>query len=84
MTDREKVIKGLECCGRTEADLWDEVFCSQCPYNTTEKGCAHRLMADALALIWEQNEIDVTIEPCKSCQEWECDGCDWLMRMKGR
>lgn len=39
---------------------------------------------DALALLLEQNETDVAIDPCKSCQEWECDGCEWLEHTKGR
>ena len=53
MTDREKVIRGLKCCGRwTEAGIWNEVFCSQCPYDSPEIGCAHILAADALSLLW--------------------------------
>ena len=32
---------------------------------------------DTLALLREH-------DPCKDCQEWDCDGCEWLKRTKGR
>lgn len=58
LPDREKVIRGLECCGRWTGDaLWDEVRCSQCPYDSTEIGCGHRLTADTLALLREQEPV---------------------------
>ena len=28
----------------------------------------------AIAFLREQ---DAAIDPCKSCQEWECDGCEY-------
>ena len=52
MPDREKVIKGLECCTSGE-------FClSDCPYfkevAMTDGRCITALQADALALLKEQ------------------------------
>ena len=47
MTDREKVIKGLECCGET-------MTCNQCPYDSEMGGCFRNLKADALNLLKEQ------------------------------
>lgn len=54
MPDREKVIKGLECCSAMSGDE-----CRKCPYNdeclNTDPpiGTAH-LAANALALLKEQ------------------------------
>lgn len=49
--DREKIIKGLECC--TE---WDS--CNKCPYETSNEydiaECTLSLHTDALALLKEQ------------------------------
>lgn len=48
MTDREKVIKGLECCNAG-------TMCDECDYHISQF-CLHELKADALALIREQQE----------------------------
>lgn len=80
MTDREKVMQWLKICANGCED--------GCPYEyknlVYRVECKADLMSDALELLKEQNETDAAVDPCKSCQEWECDGCDWLMRMKGR
>ena len=47
MTDREKAIKGLECCGET-------MNCNECPYDSEIGGCFTNLKADALNLLKEQ------------------------------
>ena len=49
MIDREKVIKGLECCIKRDPD--DKMRCGECPY---EGACLNRLKADALALLKAQ------------------------------
>lgn len=57
MTDwekREKVIKGLECCGFTEGE--GMVNCDNCPYDG--KACFTRLKTDDLALIKAQEHAD--------------------------
>ena len=55
MTDRDKVIKGLECCAAYEYK------CNDCPYQDdggAEDDCySDELYADALALLKAQNEI---------------------------
>lgn len=44
MTDREKVVKGFECCR--------DGFCNLCPYdNITDESCRQKLEDDALALL---------------------------------
>ena len=51
MTDREKVIKGLECCSK--GDCAD---CDNCTYHgiQTDVPCESTLMRDALALLKAQ------------------------------
>ena len=51
MTDREKVIKGLNCCTHT-----DGAECPNCPY-WQDDDCVEALNADALALMKEQEKI---------------------------
>lgn len=52
--NREKVIKGLECC------ITGEVCISDCPYfkevPMTDGRCITALQADALALLKEETE----------------------------
>lgn len=56
MPDREKVIKGLECCSNLDD------ACVNCPYDYSgdggEASCLRgQLMPDAIALLKEQEEI---------------------------
>ena len=82
MPDREKVLQGLECCIRK---LEGQRVCDECPYDEDFNclGCSD-VLRQAIALLRDQNETDTTIDPCKSCQEWECNGCEWLKRTEGR
>lgn len=78
MPDREKVIKGLECCCAMSGN-----DCRKCPYGNECRdtdlpyGMPH-LAADALALLKEQPEI----VRCKDCKyayltsDGECKYCD--------
>ena len=55
MSDREKVIKGLECCILHDPD--DHCRCAECTYNIHEisnSPCANGLKWDALELLKEQ------------------------------
>ena len=47
MPDREKVVKGLECCTRTTS------YCGDCPYRPDGVKCDKQLMTDAARLIRE-------------------------------
>jgi hypothetical protein len=62
--DREKVIKGLECC------LTFDSPCGDCPYYTYEDiqelDCERNLRHDALSLLKEQ-KADVM---CADCRWW--------------
>jgi hypothetical protein len=50
MDDREKVIKGIECCGVT-------MNCRECPYDSEMGKCFRNLKADALKLLKEIDQI---------------------------
>ena len=54
MPDREKVMRGLECCSRQRGG---PELCEQCPYfNEPFPPCSNTLLHDALALLREQEE----------------------------
>ena len=85
MPDREKVIKGLECC--RDLDLTDMGCPDACPYydDSNECGCClyTPLMNDAIALLREQEPIAPTETEdgdmlCGNCGEtvgWEELSC---------
>lgn len=60
-TDREKVIKGLECCVRYMGE------CEECPYDEGRGncGCGKQLYADALVLLKLQGPRVMTFEEAK-------------------
>ena len=64
MTDREKVIKGLECCGFDHCEPID------CPYYVEKNNCENMLMRDALALLKAQEPRVLTLE--EALGEDEC------------
>lgn len=53
MTDREKVIRGLEACAHNMRLMQ----CVDCPYYTDKARCITTLMRDALALLKEQETM---------------------------
>ena len=61
--DGEKVCKGLECCILRDPD--DHRRCGECPYNPhsiSNEPCTNGLMANALALIRQQQERIAELE----------------------
>ena len=56
--DREKVIRGLECCYNNN--------CGACPYSAIKK-CQHKLHSDALALLREQEARVMTWDELMMC-----------------
>ena len=54
MTNREKVIRGLECHSEPHFGL-DECFCETCPYD--ELTCGLDVPADALKLLKAQEPV---------------------------
>lgn len=76
MPDREKVIKGLECCIKESDSLYSNP-CKGCPYEGKE--CIDRLKADALALLKEQEAVEPTLireGRNKYYNDYVCPGCD--------
>ena len=69
----EKVVRGLECCIVRDPDA--KRNCVECPYNhegiITNAPCANGLMADALALLREQEPRVMTLE------ELQAIGTQW-------
>ena len=62
MTDREKVIKGLECCIEISVMCWDN---PKCPYNGYND-CMSIMTRDALALLKAQEPRVMTLKEAKS------------------
>jgi len=58
MADRDKVIRGLECCNHTGREAY-RGGCSRCPYHDPSniEDCRARMDRDALELL-----VDDTIE----------------------
>lgn len=55
MVDREKIIKGLECCA-TNRLRREDCEAINCTYLDLEgRGCIHQLIRDALALLKAQD-----------------------------
>ena len=70
MTDREKVINGLECCNVQNDDF--PPLCEECPYRDDKIGSCeyyHDILSDALTLLKAQSEI----VHCKDCEEFATD-----------
>ena len=69
--DREKVIKGLECCtAELGTNQHQDDFCAVCPYKDKDPEswyCFHKidLMRDALALLKAQEPRVMTLEEVK-------------------
>lgn len=59
MTDRERTIKWLECCGGYNDEL-EHIGCtSECPYWESEDCCnSSKPFQDALALLEEQMKLE--------------------------
>lgn len=69
MTDREKVIRGLECCLPTGLVKSGDA-CNQCPYGSLDKRhsdgyCIRKIMEDALELLKEQEPVAHAAWLCK-------------------
>ena len=67
MADREKVIKGLECCSDVGGKHCYE---GKCPYASMSEPCREQLVRDALALLKEQEARELTIDEWR---EWKAN-----------
>ena len=67
MTDREKVVKGLECC-MINPDMCDRTNCPYAGKSDESDYCDTKLIKDALALLKAQEPRVMTLEEVKSCE----------------
>lgn len=81
MPDREKVIKGLQCCNYYG-------FHEDCPYDKKDPNeeqdttCMMDLMRDALALLKEQDAVEprpAILDIYKSAKLYHCGICSELI-----
>ena len=76
MIDRDKVIKGMECCLDYDPD---NITCPECPYDdsyklyTTTRWCIGQLIEDALSLLREQEPQKPHY--CEADDSWSCGNC---------
>ena len=80
--DRDKVIKGLECCVKESEGYIEQ--CGECPYGAN-CGCIDRLLADTITLLKEQDKKveqlnryingfsrdAMPVVRCEDCKHWE-------------
>lgn len=70
MTEREKVIKGLECCSDAVLECGEN-----CPYWNIEN-CQSSMQDDALALLKAQEPIEPYTERDGRTTFFLCGGCN--------
>ena len=67
MTERENIIKGLECCATNRLHR-EDCEAMDCVYLYLEgHGCIHQLIRDALVLLKAQEPV----VHCKDCMYWK-------------
>ena len=72
MADREKVIKGLECCSDTEYDC---ALQNDCPYGRNYgEECMLELKKDVLELLKEQEPVAPYMD-YDGQDVWRCGSC---------
>lgn len=82
--DREKVIKGLQCCQNIDVICMDiscyEPEFSECPYHGMEEGCVATLAKDAAELLKEEARFRRQMfNRCAALSKEEtCDLCVYL------
>lgn len=77
MPDREKVIRGLECCNAPNRH-------ENCPYDGAAHYniCTHHLLSDAIALLQEQMDMEpvpVIVEPMNDSTFIFCGACRCML-----
>ena len=82
MADIEKVIKGLECCSKTDMCCM-EINCYyptylDCPYHELED-CATNLVKDALELLRGHEAVEPNTMPSTRGWVYTCGNCGWWL-----
>lgn len=73
MIDREKVIKGLECCIKYPNEYGD-CTSNNCPYGLHVE-CHKELIQDALALLKAQEPVEPIQDMVGDALFWVCGKC---------
>lgn len=68
MADREKVIKGLECCLQTDDVTECQII--DCPYHHWRDTCTEWLMKDAIKLLKEQEPRLIDLHDFDNADCW--------------
>lgn len=81
MPDREKVIRGLECCSQQRGG---PELCEQCTYYNEPFPCSNTLLHDALALLKEEEARVMTLEEVTHSEDWiwyeeKSTHCGWTI-----
>ena len=81
--DREKVIKGLECCMKwTGEPNTATCHCSDCSYTNMDilgERCLIDLINDALALLKDQEAVEPQTQPSAKGYWFTCGACGWWL-----
>ena len=67
--DREKVIKGLNCCAHTDGSN-----CKYCPYDITSEDCTALMAMDVLDLLKEHEPVKPYMD-FDGHDVWRCGNC---------
>lgn len=100
MIDREKVIKGLKCCGSKGMSACASEKCPYYPDKYEWDECTSQLANDALELLKTSVAIDNPWIPCRDCKHWDSNSgltarkcemlgiitkqCDWCSKGEKR
>ena len=71
MTDKDKVIKSIECCLRPD----NTNLCGECSYKDISYNCKHALIKDVYKLLKEQEAVE-PIPPTDESDLWRCGNCN--------
>lgn len=74
--DREKVIKGLECCSNSQKNRCEA---NSCPYWVSECCCIDDMLNDALALLKKREAVEPILirkGRNKNYNDYVCPHCD--------
>ena len=85
MIDKQKVIKGLECCA-TNRLRHEDCEAMNCTYLDLDgHGCIHQLIRDALAMVKEQEPVEPVFERqfMSSINIYDCGKCGTSLGAKG-
>ena len=87
MPDRKKVIYALECLSLKSEIIAGRCICDECAYEEASESfidCVHRVSADALELLKEQEPVEPKVEPglVPPFKVYSCGHCDTVFLLR--